>query len=155
MLELNTCCLIGMMFWGKEEASKCLPEKNLILSPALPHLVLLLGSDQSQHCLCISNWPGLEMHGIFSLWCTHKSTSPSQTPFCLFRSLFKFPTYCLVFLLSFFSAWAIFSEFPILLTFILQGTFLLLLPRDHILPKTLIFLTYFLHPSSVGGQFPL
>lgn len=68
---------------GSRQAS--VREKNLILSPAPPYLVLLLGSDKSRHCLCVRNRLGVGMCCIFSLCCTQKvppgsdSSLPLQT----------------------------------------------------------------------------
>lgn len=92
----------------------------------------------SWHCLCISNWLGLEVY--FFIMLHPESTSPeanSLLTICFSLSLSLF-LLCMRYLL-----WAPYSPH----TFILKGTFLLLLLRDHSLPKTLIFLTFFFIPA--------
>lgn len=101
MLELNTCCLIGMMLWVKEEASKCLSDTNSESSPALPCPF------HSSVCASVTGWPGGVLH--FFIMLHPESTSPeanSLLTICFSLSL------CL----CFFSAWDIFSELLIPLT---------------------------------------
>lgn len=130
MLELNTCCLIGMMFWVKEEASKCLSDTDSESSPALPCPF------HSTVCASVTGWPGGVLH--FFIMLHPESTSPeanSLLTICFSLSLFLL---CMRYLL-----WAPYSPH----TFILKGTFLLFLLRNHSLPKTLIFLTFFFVPA--------
>lgn len=126
MLELNTCCLIGMMLWVKEEASKCLSDTNSESSPALPCPF------HSSVCASVTGWPGGVLH--FFIMLHPESTSPeanSLLTICFSLSLSLF-LLCMRYLL-----WTPYSPY----TFILKGAFLLFLLRDHSLPKTLIFLT--------------
>lgn len=115
----------------------------------LLHIVLLLGSDKSQHCLCISNWLGMELYCIFSLCCTQEV--PHQV-ILLFASpeAYLNPLFIICFSLSFSlsSLHELSSLSPLFLSYIHSATYVLLpLLRDHILPKTLIFLTLFSIPA--------
>lgn len=139
MLELNTCCLIGMMFWVKEEASKCLSNTDSESSTALP-------LSFSQHCLCINNWLGLEVYCIFSLCCTQKVPHQKQILYLSSVSL----SLCVSSLheISFLS-----SLFP---SHIHSERYIFIVTPQGPLSSQDIDLPYFfVYPCSVGGHFPL
>lgn len=141
---------------GKRSQQVSVREKNLIQGPLLPYLVLLLESDKSQHFLCISNLLGTEMYCIFSLCCTQKV--PHQVRF-LFASpgAYLNPRFNVCF--SFFlpppqhELSSLSSLFP---SHIHSTRYIFIAAPQRTYSSQDIDLPYFfLHPCSVGGQFPL
>lgn len=143
MLELNTCCLIGMMFWVKGEASKCLSNTVSESSTALP-------LSFSRQCLCISNWLGLEVYCIFSLCCAQKVPHQRQIPYLPSASLF------LSLSLSVSSLHEISSLSFLFPSHIHSERYIFIVtPQGPQSSQDIDLPYFFLHPCSVGGQFPL